>query len=101
MDFFGRDARHPLRPGKVTLYDFIIDPPIPTSDIRMSNRNPRNGMNRRHNRSIAIGPPPHQVLVGLMALTRTQSLVSAGFILSLYPLSLVLVWALQDVLGFD
>lgn len=42
-----------------------------------------------------------QVLVGLCALTRTQSLVTAGFILSLYPLSLVLVYVLQNVLGFD
>lgn len=45
--------------------------------------------------------PLCQVLVGLFALTRTQSLVTAGFILSLYPLSLVLVYVLQNVLGFD
>jgi hypothetical protein len=42
-----------------------------------------------------------QVLVGLMALTRTQNLLNAGVILSLYPLSLVLVWILQNKLGFD
>lgn len=42
-----------------------------------------------------------QVLVGLMALTRTQSVLTASCILSLYPLSLVLVWILENVLGFD
>lgn len=36
-----------------------------------------------------------------MALTRTQSLVTALVIFSLYPLSLVLVYILQNVLGFD
>lgn len=42
-----------------------------------------------------------QVMVGLMALTRTQSLATAAVILSLYPLSLVLVWVMENVLGFD
>ncbi len=39
--------------------------------------------------------------MALMTLTRTQNLVSAGIIISLYPLSLLLVWILQSKLGFD
>ncbi len=42
-----------------------------------------------------------QTIVGLMALSKTQNLWSGVFILSLYPLSLILVYILENVLGFD
>jgi Ca2+/Na+ antiporter len=42
-----------------------------------------------------------QIVVGLMALSKSQNLLSAVFILGLYPFSLVLVYVLENVLGFD
>lgn len=44
-----------------------------------------------------------QLLIGLLALTRyrSQSLLTAALILSLYPLSIVFVYILEHVLGFN
>jgi len=42
-----------------------------------------------------------QIVVGLMALYKSQNILSAVFIFGLYPFSLVLVYVLENVLGFD
>jgi len=42
-----------------------------------------------------------QIVVGLLALSKSQSLWHALFILFLYPVSLVLVYVMENIFGFD